>query len=85
LTVSVFCSSAGFWCFFDFASGVGQKKTADGHTEFVIQGDVRYDLATFLHAKWNTPTKLIFYKTLHHQTHGLEPAFASDGVALPPP
>jgi len=64
-----------------FASGVGQQKNEIGHVEFTIQGDVRYDLVNFLREKWDTPQKLIFYKT----KNGTQSAFASDGVVLSPP
>jgi len=64
-----------------FGSGVGQLKNEHGHTEFVIQGDVRYDVVNFIREQWKTPQRLIKYQ----RDNGIQNAFASDGVTLSPP
>jgi len=65
-----------------FATGVGvDKDKATGKVEVVIQGDVRYEIVKFLHESYKVPPKLLFYRS----KQGLEPAFAPEGFAYPPP
>mmetsp|Transcript_40546 Transcript_40546/g.50005 ORF Transcript_40546/g.50005 Transcript_40546/m.50005 type:complete len:470 (-) Transcript_40546:151-1560(-) len=64
-----------------FATGVGCNPTPDGSKEFVLQGDLRYDIMKFMDIKWKVPHKLLFYES----KKGLIPAFNDNGICMPPP
>ena len=65
-----------------FATGVGINTNEQGKTEVVIQGEHRYDLMKLLHEKYKTPVSLLYYQT---RKKGLEPGYAPEGFAFPPP